>query len=147
MSQQTVYAKQQFNVSVEQLFNYLSIHENLDDLFKPIKSILLKDGIETPYGLGSIRHMKGPFGSFQETVTACEKNKRIEYKITQGTPLKNHHGIMLFSGDATQSMLEYTIVFEGKFPLVAAIVRNNLQKSVNKGLAMLAATNLKNRSY
>jgi hypothetical protein len=143
MSQKKVYVKQKFNVSVERLFEYLSIHENLDTILSPVKSKLFTKGIETPYGLGSVRQMKAPFGTFQETITACEANKRIEYKITQGSPLKNHHGIMIFSGDANQSKLEYTIVFEGKFPLVGYIVHKGLQKSVGKGLAILAATNLK----
>lgn len=142
MSQQKVYVHQQFPVSVVRLFEFLSIHENLDVLFAPVKSKLLKNGVATPYGVGSVRQMQSPLGSFQETITVSEPHKRIEYKVTQGSPIKNHHGVMVFEGDAQRSSLDYTIFFEGKFPLIGAMVRIGLQRTVSQGLAKLAAAKL-----
>jgi hypothetical protein len=137
-----VVAKQTFNVPVSQLFDYLSMHENLDILFAPVKSTLLRAGAASTYGVGSVRRMVGPFGTFEETTTVSEPYTRIEYKITRGSPLKQHHGTMVFSGDDTQCTLDYTIVFAGKLPLVGYIVQAALQKSVSQGLARLAASNL-----
>ena len=143
MAVQKVYVRQAFDVSVAQLFDYLSVHENLDILFKPTTAKLLRNGVESTYGLGSVRLVKSIVGSFEETITAYEKNQRIEYKITQGGPLKNHHGVMVFEGNEERSTIAYTIVFEGKLPLMGPIAKNGLQKSVRKGLALLAASNLK----
>ncbi len=137
-----VHAKQTFNVPVSQLFDYLSVHSNLDILFAPVKSTLLRAGTASTYGVGSVRRMVGPFGTFEETTTVSEPYTRIEYKITQGSPLKHHHGTMIFTGDATQCTLDYTIVFAGKLPLIGYIIQTALQKSVSAGLARLAANNL-----
>ena len=49
---------------------------------------------------------------------------------------------MVFEGDAQRSSLDYTIVFEGKFPLIGTMVRIGLQRSVSQGLAKLAAAKL-----
>jgi hypothetical protein len=53
---------------------------------------------------------------FVETVTAYWENELIEYRITQGSPLKNHLGAMRFRPTAKGSHMRYSIVFEGKYP-------------------------------
>ena len=47
MAVQKVYVRQAFDVSVAQLFDYLSVHENLDILFKPTTAKLLRNGVES----------------------------------------------------------------------------------------------------
>jgi hypothetical protein len=80
----------------------------------------------------------GPGAPFEETVTAYEPNARIEYRITRGSPLENHHGCMVFTSEGDGSRLHYTIEFEGRFPLVAPVVRAVLQRSIERGLSRLA---------
>lgn len=138
MAQQYIDIVQNFTLLVESVFAHLSEHENLVNIFSPVSIERLSDGKTERNGVGSARKMRAFGGpSFVETVTAYEPNKLIEYRITQGSPLKNHHGIMRFESTATGSRLHYTIEFEGKLPLVGPLICALLNRSIRKGLAGL----------
>lgn len=140
MAQQRIEIVKEFAVPVERLFAYLGEHENLEVVFAPAKIKRISDGKDARNGVGSAREMKilvGP--AFVETVTAYKENELIEYRITRGSPLKNHHGVMRFYATATGgSRLHYTIVFEGKFPLVGEVLRFVLDQGIRRGLDNLS---------
>ena len=130
--------KEEFPFPVEKLFSYLEMHENLETLFVPLKVKTVKDGNTEKFGVGSVRKLQLAFiPSFEETNTAYQKNKLIEYKITKGSPLKKHHGIMKFYSTETGSSLHYTIEFDSDIPFVAALVKSNLENGIRKGLNKL----------
>lgn len=124
---------------VEQLYEHLAEHENLEPLFKPIKVRRLNDGTDARNGVGSAREMRLPVGPpFVETVTEAVPNERIVYRITKGSPLKGHEGVMTFSSTPTGSHLHYEIVFGSKVPGIDKVVAVGLKKSVAAGLRSLA---------
>jgi uncharacterized protein YndB with AHSA1/START domain len=138
MSRQRVAVERAFPFPVEKLFEHLSEHENLAPLLGA-SITRVRDGDAERNGVGSVRRIRvGPGAPFEETVTVFEPNRRIEYRITRGSPLKNHHGCMVFSGDGDGSRLHYAIEFEGRFPLIAPLVRLILQRSIERGLSRLA---------
>ena len=121
---------QDFPISVDNLFAYLGEHENLETIFHPTKIRRLSDGHGARNGVGSAREMRALGGpAFVETVTA--------YRITKGSPLKNHLGVMRFSATPTGSHLHYTIEFEGKLPLIAPLIRAVLERGIRKGLSKI----------
>jgi hypothetical protein len=132
-----------FPFSVEKLFNYLKQHENFQVLFAPAKVKTIQEGNNGRYDIGSVRRISAfPVPPFEETIVHYEKNKVIEYKITKGTPLKNHHGKMIFSSHDKGSKLHYTIEFESNIPLVALIVKIALEKKLREGLNALKKKSL-----
>lgn len=135
MGQQRVEIKKTFPYPVSRVFAHLSEHENLSALFAPARVERIRDGNDAPNGTGSIRRLSLPAGKpFEETVTLYEPDRRIEYTITKGSPLRNHKGVMEFEADGEGSRLHYTIVFEGKLPLVGPLVRRLLDRGIRKGL-------------
>lgn len=136
MSQQRIEIVKEFPYPVEKLFAFLGEHENLGVIFAPAKIKRISDGQGARNGVGSAREMKilvGP--SFVETVTAYKENELIEYRITRGSPLKNHHGVMRFYPTTNGgSRLHYTIVFEGKVPLLGPVVKAGLDMGIRRGL-------------
>lgn len=138
---QQVLIERDFEQSVDRLFDYLSEHENLGAIF-PFRVERVRDGENgNRNGVGSVRRLSlRGLMPFEETVTACEPNRRIEYRITKGTPLRGHRGEMLFSErDGAGSHLRYEIVFGSAIPGVAAAVAANLRRSITKGLDKVAA--------
>ncbi len=128
----------EFRRPVSDLFALLSDHEKLG----PILGANVKrtrDGKDALNGLGSVRTLSiGPLPGFDETVTAFQKDKLIEYKITRGSPLKNHKGVMEFSATPSGgSKLHYTIEFDSKIPLVGPVIRSGLENTIRKGLKKL----------
>jgi uncharacterized protein YndB with AHSA1/START domain len=136
---QRVLVERDFEQSVDRVFAYLSEHENLGAIF-PMKVERVRDGDSERNGVGSVRKLSmAGLMPFEETVTAVEPNRRIEYRITKGTPLRGHRGEMLFSErEGGGSHLRYEIVFGSKVPAIAKVVRSQLQKSVSKGMDTVA---------
>ena len=135
MGQQRIEIDKEFPFPVSDLFNHLSEHETLSALFAPVKARRVKEGDVEPNGVGSVRRLSLPLApAFEETVTEFQRDRRIAYRITKGSPLRDHHGVMAFSETAGGSRLHYTIVFKGKLPLIAALIKPALERSIRKGL-------------
>jgi uncharacterized protein YndB with AHSA1/START domain len=120
----------------ERIFAYLAEHENLAELFGA-KITRLKDGDDgNRNGVGSVRKLQiGPLPPFEETVTEFEPPRQIVYRITKGSPLRDHVGVMTFSpqGDGTQ--FHYDIRLASPVPGIAAIVRASLTRTIVENLA------------
>lgn len=129
---------EKFSMPVEELFAFLENHDNLGQIFAPMQVKTLHNGSPEVFGVGSVRQLSlGPVLPFEETVTAYTKNERIEYKITKGSPMKNHHGMMLFTAEGNGSSLYYTIEFDSDIPGLAFLVKQVLEAGIRKGLKAL----------
>ena len=136
---QTVAVSQDFALPVERVFAYLAEHEHLGALFgASIRRV--RDGDTSRNGVGSVRSLRvGPGPRFQETVVEEVPNELIRYRITQGSPLTDHEGVMRFSPKGSGSHLDYTITFDAKVPGLAAVVAAGLRFTVSRGLRKVDA--------
>jgi uncharacterized protein YndB with AHSA1/START domain len=135
----TVHETYDFDVPVERLYEYFAEHANLKTLFG-IDVERIKEGDTEPNGVGSVRKLsvKGLM-PFEETVTEAIPNERIEYRVTKGTPLRNHLGVMVFSSTGTGgSHLDYTITFDALVPGLDRVIAAGLTRSVRRGLPKAA---------
>jgi uncharacterized protein YndB with AHSA1/START domain len=132
---QTVTVEHDCTLPPERVFAHLAEHENLEPLFGA-KITRLNDGTDgTRNGVGSRRRLKmGPLPAFEETVTEVVPDQLIRYRITKGSPLRDHEGVMRFSPNGTGTHLHYEITFNGFAPGVAPVVAAMLRRSVSKGL-------------
>ena len=136
---QRVEITQDFALPVERVYAYLSEHENLGPLFGATIT-RVRDGEVTRNGVGSVRSLRvAVLPAFQETVTAAVPNELVAYRITQGSPLKDHSGVMTFSTIPTGSRLHYVIEFGSVLPGIDRIVKLGLDRNVRKGLATVDA--------
>ena len=117
------------------IFAYLSEHENLADVFGA-KITRLSDGQDGERnGVGSVRRLQiGPLPPFEETVTEFVPSERIVYKITKGSPLRGHVGVMTFEPEGTGTRFVYDIRLASPLPGVALIVRTALTRSITQSL-------------
>lgn len=131
---QTVHVSQEFSLPVERVYAYLAEHENLGPLFGA-KITRVRDGDTSRNGVGSVRSLRiFPLPPFEETVTEAVENERIVYRITKGSPLRDHEGLMLFRETPTGSRLDYTIRFGAVVPGLDVIVKLGLTRNVSRGL-------------
>ena len=109
----TVHETYDFDVPVERLYEFFSDHENLGPVLG-LNVKRIKEGETEPNGVGSVRKLSAKgLMPFEETVTEAIPNERIEYRVTKGTPLKNHLGVQVFSSTGEgKSHLDYTITFD-----------------------------------
>ena len=135
MKEHWFHTERDFAAPVEQVFDHLAEHENLQALFGA-KVKRVRDGETDRNGVGSCRELRiGPLPSFDETVTQYIPNELIEYKITRGTPLDGHVGTMRFAPtNAGGTHLEYRIRFASKIPGIAGLVCKQVGSNIEKGL-------------
>jgi uncharacterized protein YndB with AHSA1/START domain len=130
-----------FTAPVERVFAYLSEHENLAAVFGNSVE-RLEDGSPERNGVGSRRRLKVAPGAapIEETVTRFVPGELIEYRITKGSPLRDHVGILRFSaapGGGTH--LDYRIRIASRIPGLSPLVTAVLSRNLTKGLASVEA--------
>lgn len=133
-----VHVTHDFAAPVERVFAYLAEHENLSALFG-IRVERVRDGDSERNGVGSRRRLSF-FGllPFEETVTEYAPNERITYRITKGTPLRDHEGVMAFSARPDGGAhLDYRIRLGSPVPGLALGVARVLQGRIAAGLRKL----------
>ena len=134
---QTVTIDRDFTAPPERVFNYLAEHEHLEPLFGA-KVKRIRDGNDgTRNGPGSAREMRmNPLLTpFVETTTEVVPNELIRYRITKGSPLRGHEGVMRFTPTANGGThLHYEITFGAVVPGVDRVVAAMLRRTVPRGL-------------
>lgn len=133
-----VHVTHTFRSAPADVFAALGEHEDLGPLFGATIT-RLRDGETSRNGVGSARTLKiGPLPAFVETVVVSEPDERIEYAITQGSPLKGHRGIQVLTPTADGgTRLDYTIHFDAPVPGVAGLVATVLTQKISAGLPRL----------
>lgn len=136
---QRIEVTQEFSAPVDRVYAHLARHENLESVFGA-RITRVRDGHTTPDGVGSVRRLKlNPLmPAFEETVTQAVPDELIEYRITQGSPLKDHVGTMRFAPAGTGTRLDYTIEFESKIPGAGGVMKSAIEKNVRSGLRKIA---------
>lgn len=138
MTQQSINMHFEFTQPLDKVFAELSDHERFGSICG-IKMRRVKDGTDGANGLGSVRKINiGPLPSFEETITDFEPAKRIEYKITKGSPIKNHVGLLQFAETDTGCTLDYEIKLQSKIPMTTGIIAAALKNGISKGLQRYA---------
>ena len=132
---QHVTVERDFALPPARVFAFLSEHENLGPLFGS-KVTRLRDGTDgTRNGVGSERRLKvGPLPPFVETVVEVVPERLIRYRITKGSPLRDHEGVMEFSPAGEGTHLRYVISFNAVVPGLDRLVAANLRRSIARGL-------------
>ncbi|MGD1057975.1 MAG: SRPBCC family protein [Solirubrobacteraceae bacterium] len=124
-----------FSKPPERIFAHLAEHENLAEVFGA-KITRVRDGQDGQRnGVGSVRRLQiGPLAPFEETVTEFVPDERIVYRITKGSPLRGHLGVMTFAPAAGGTSFVYDIRLASPIPGLALIVRAALTRSITRAL-------------
>jgi uncharacterized protein YndB with AHSA1/START domain len=133
-----VHVIHEFQAPVERVFAYLAEHENLEALFGT-RIERVRDGDTERNGVGSCRRLSfNGLLPFEETVTEAVPNERIVYRITKGTPMRDHEGVMAFSSaNGGGSRLDYRIRFGSAVPFLAVTLARVLHGRIAGGLRKL----------
>ena len=123
-----------FRLPVSRVYAYLAEHEHLAPLFgATIRRV--QDGATSRNGVGSVRALRvGPGPWFEETITEAVPDERIAYRITKGSPLRDHQGVLSFTPLGEGCRLHYVIEFRSAVPGLAKVVQVGLTRNLKRGL-------------
>lgn len=111
---------------VAEVFEFFADHERFTTLFGS-RGLRIREGELEPNGIGSVRRIGSGSGSFDETIVAFEPNRRIDYQVTRGSPIRNHLGQIHFSTDHGATRIDYLIRFDPKIPCTGKLLVLALQ--------------------
>lgn len=155
MSTHQLHVHESFNAPAATVFDRLADHNRMGE-YMSADIRRTKDSTaagEGPNGTGSVRTLKIlGLSDFDETVVkyvkpaavhggtrvANDKDVKLatlEYKITRGSPLKNHLGVITLKEEAGKTTVDWNITFEMGFGGI--IVEFLLKFAVGRGLAKL----------
>ena len=136
MPQQTVRFEQFFAAPRERVFAWFADHEQFGRIW-PGRTRRIRESPDPrePNGLGSVREIRSGGLTFEETITAFEAPARIEYRITRGSPIRNHRGELRFAEVSGGTKLDYTIEFDPKLPLTGGLIASILCASWHRGVS------------
>jgi hypothetical protein len=131
---------QEFDAPIAQVWDAFSDHVNFGKMMgQKVTRIVDSKEPGNLNGVGSVRSLALPLLPFEETIIKSERPTLIEYKISKGTPLDFHYGIMEFSSlPDDRSAINYSIDLGSKIPLIGAIVKTILSKGIASGLSNYA---------
>ncbi|UTA47210.1 SRPBCC family protein [Simiduia sp. 21SJ11W-1] len=118
----------------EALFDLLTDHERFGRLIgQRIERVV--EGAPHRNGLGAVRRIYLlPFWHFDETVTAYERPTRMSYRVSRGSPIKNHEGQLTLNATSTGTALCYRITFDARLPgtgwLLAMLIKAPLARAL-----------------
>ena len=130
-----VHIEHDFDKPPERIFAHLAEHENLAAVFGARIKRLCDGEAGERNGVGSCRQLKiGPLAPFEETVSEFVPAQRIVYRITKGSPLRGHVGIMTFEPIGGGTRFVYDIRLASPIPGLARIVQASLTRSIRQAL-------------
>jgi uncharacterized protein YndB with AHSA1/START domain len=133
-----VHIEHEFAKPPERVFGYLAEHEHLADVFGAKVSRVRDGEAGERNGVGSVRQLKiGALPPVQETVTEFVPAQRIVDRITKGSPLRGHVGIMTFAPAGTGTRFVYDIRIASHIPGLAPIVSASLTRSISRSLQVV----------
>lgn len=127
------------DLSPDEMFARLADHENLGKVLGvPVKRSRVGEGDVN--GRASVRTLGFWPLDFDETITAFEPPRRIEYAITRGSPLRNHHAVILLSPNGSGTEVRWSIDFDSVIPFTGGLIRRLMRIALTQGIRKLART-------
>jgi uncharacterized protein YndB with AHSA1/START domain len=125
-----------FDLPPDRVFEFFAEHENLEAILGA-KITRISDGHDgNRNGVGSCRRLKIPLApAFEETVTEYLPGELIEYRITKGSPLRDHVGEIRFAPSETGTDFEWRISFTAAVPGLDVLIGEVLKRRMSQTLA------------
>ena len=147
---QKIHFVRDFDVPREKVFDFFSEHERLSEIYPgAFKRIVDSNDPTNVNGIGSVRRITNFPIVLEETITKFSSPSLIEYKLAEGGPVDKHLGVMHFYelDNGARSRMDYTIEFEGKWPMSGFIVKNIIESVIGRGIQQLARKFNSNPAY
>ena len=112
-------------LSIDVAFARLADHQRLGAaLGVPVKRT--RDGEGDVNGLGSVRTIGFRPLEVDETITRFDPPSRIDYRISRGSPLRDHRSSIIFSANGNATEVTWNIEFDTTPRLLGPVVNRAL---------------------
>ena len=129
----------QYDAPISTVFKKLEDHVEFGRMLNlDVKRI--KDGDQVINGVGSVRRVPSIFNTYyDETILFHKPNEKLIYSVTNGSPVKNHRGIINFKEIDNYTLVTWNIEFESKYPIPysGSFIKAKIEEGLTWGLGNL----------
>jgi uncharacterized protein YndB with AHSA1/START domain len=133
-----VFVERDLAAPADRVYAYLAEHENLN-VITPLTVSRICDGQDGDRnGLGSRRKLsiKGLL-PFEETIVEAEPGRLIRYRITQGSPLRDHTGAITLTDLGSRTRVRWEITFRPVVPGLGGPLAFGLRHAIVRALPLV----------
>ncbi|HET7483965.1 MAG TPA: SRPBCC family protein [Solirubrobacterales bacterium] len=117
----------------EVVFEVLTDHRRYSELTPLRKSVLEREGVPAPNGVGAIRRLTAVGPALREEVIGYEDPGRFSYTLLSGLPVRDHVGTVELTSDGSGTKMVYAVRTQPTVPVVGGLVVAVVKQAV-KGL-------------
>lgn len=103
--------------SAESVFAHLTDHAAYASITPLRSSVLIREGVPAPNGVGARRRLGLVGPPLVEEVTAYERPHRFAYRLVSGLPVRDHVGTVEIAETAAGTRVDYHVVSHPAPPL------------------------------
>jgi uncharacterized protein YndB with AHSA1/START domain len=119
----------------ETVFDVLTDHRNYAEMTPLRKSVLEREGVPAPNGVGSIRKLSAVGPPLREETIVYERPSRFSYTLLSGLPVRNHVGTVSLEPHGDGTKVTYAVRTQPTLPLVGgavvAVVKQGVTQLLN----------------
>ena len=121
----------------ERVFEVLTDHEGMVRWSDAREVVLRHPGDPPPNGVGAVRVVRAGGIAVEEEIVAFDPPKRMEYRVTAGMPIRDHHGEVRLDPDGEGTRLCWRVRFRPLVPGTGWLLRRLLGAAVNRLMTQL----------
>jgi uncharacterized protein YndB with AHSA1/START domain len=115
----------------------LSDHEGMAEWLPVREVVRRRPGAPDPNGLGAVRTIRGMGLVIEERITGWKPPERMEYVLTEGAPIRDHHGEVVLTPEGSGTRVHWKVRFRPLVPGTGWLVAALLRRGLAQGLAAL----------
>lgn len=120
---QTITVRRSIPAPIERVFEVLSDHANYKSFPGVKDSQLVQEGQPERNGVGALRRIETPGVWFVEAITAFERPRRFDYRITEcSLPLEHQGGSVRCESRGAGTDVTWTTTMRIKVPLLGGLL-------------------------
>lgn len=121
----------------ERVFDILADHEGMPRWTDAREVVLRHPGDPHPNGVGAIRVIRARGLAVEEEILAYRRPERIEYRISAGAPVRDHHAEVVLEREGEGTRVHYRARFRPLVPGTGWLIRRALTRALGAMLAQL----------
>ncbi len=120
--------------SPEAVWQVLASHERMPEWMPAREVVRRRPGSTDPNGEGAVRTLRlGPM-VVDERISVFEPPKRLQYKVIEGAPLRQHRGEVVLSPAADGTRVRWSVSFRPLIPGTGWLLRAASRRLVVRSL-------------
>jgi uncharacterized protein YndB with AHSA1/START domain len=118
----------------ERIWAILADHEAMTEWLPVREVVRRRPGEGDPNGLGAVRVVRGSGLALEERITGFEPPRRLEYRLLEGAPVRDHRGEVCLEPDGDGTRVRWRVELRPLVPGTGWLLRRLVDRMLRAAL-------------